>query len=206
LGQASDREWRNDWRFWCLVVTCSILPDIDSIGFHAGVPYGSLWGHRGMTHSLLFAAFVTAGFTLVLRRAYPPSWKLGFLLFAVVVSHGVLDAMTNGGLGVAFFSPFDTQRYFFLFRPIQVSPLGIRHFFSARGVNILISEVLWIWCPALVFAALVRMGQWWRRRQIVTLRAEANQPEGELRSCRTEFGVYTDSYFRDIVGACAEQS
>lgn len=52
LGQAADHEWRKDWRFWSLVVTCSVLPDADSIGFHAGVPYGALWGHRGMTHSL----------------------------------------------------------------------------------------------------------------------------------------------------------
>jgi len=80
LGQASLREWRKDWRFWSLVVTCSILPDVDSIGFHAGIPYGALWGHRGMTHSLLFAAVLAAGLALAFGRASPRcgSWECSY--------------------------------------------------------------------------------------------------------------------------------
>lgn len=163
LGQVSDREWRKDWRFWGLVATCSILPDIDSIGFHAGVPYGALWGHRGMTHSLLFAAIIAAGLALILKREFPPPWKLGTLLFAIILSHGVLDAMTNGGLGIAFFSPFDTQRYFFSWRPIQVSPIGIGLFFTWRAIHILSTEILWVWFPALLFALFVRLWQSWNK-------------------------------------------
>ena len=34
---------------------CSVLPDVDAIGYFAGVPYESLFGHRGITHSLPFA-------------------------------------------------------------------------------------------------------------------------------------------------------
>src|SRR5256885_874182 len=91
--RASAKKQQSAWRFWGLVLTGSILPDIDSIGFHAGVPYGSFWGHRGMTHSLLFASVVALGGALALRRAFPPWWKLGVLLLAVIASHGVLDAM-----------------------------------------------------------------------------------------------------------------
>jgi inner membrane protein len=155
LGQASNREWRRDWRFWGLMVTCSILPDIDALGFHAGVPYGALWGHRGLTHSLLFAAILAAALALAFRQVFPP-WKLGALLFVVTVSHGILDAMTNGGLGVAFFAPFDTQRYFFSWRPIQVSPIGISRFFSWRGLNILSNEIVWIWTPAIALGFAIR--------------------------------------------------
>ena len=179
LGQASEHEWRSDWRFWGLVVTCSVLPDIDSIGFHAGVPYSALWGHRGMTHSLLFAAILAAGLALAFRRTLTPAWKLGLLLFVISASHGVLDAMTNGGLGVAFFSPFDTQRFFFSWRPIHVSPIGISRFFSWRGVRILGSEALWIWCPALLFAAVARMAQAWRGGSPMALQPEANQGAGD---------------------------
>ena len=67
---------------------------------------------------------------------------------AVTASHGILDALTDGGLGIAFFSPFDTHRYFFPWRPIQVSPIG-PGFFSARGVRVLASELRWIWIPRL---------------------------------------------------------
>src|SRR5260221_12643556 len=154
LGQAGDRDLRKDWRFWCAASACSILPDIDSIGFHMGVPYGALWGHRGLTHSLLFA-FILAPFAAMwLDGRFHRQWEMAILFFLVMASHGVLDAMTNGGLGVAFFSPLDTQRYFFPWRPILVSPIGLGSFFSARGLRILGNEGLWIWGPALVLSGL----------------------------------------------------
>ncbi|HVR39947.1 MAG TPA: metal-dependent hydrolase, partial [Thermoanaerobaculia bacterium] len=36
-------------------VIASILPDADVAGFAFGIPYGSMFGHRGFTHSILFA-------------------------------------------------------------------------------------------------------------------------------------------------------
>ncbi len=179
LGQGAEREWRHDWRFWALVVTCSVLPDIDSIGFHAGVPYGALWGHRGMTHSLLFAAILATGLALAFQRKFSPAWKLGVFLFVITASHGVLDAMTNGGLGVAFFAPFDTGRYFFGWRPIHVSPIGISRFFSWRSLRILGNEALWIWCPALLFAVLMRVAQRLRQPGKPLLTAEAESGPGD---------------------------
>ena len=41
-----------------LGVVCSIIPDVDVIGFHYGIQYGDVWGHRGLTHSVLFAALL----------------------------------------------------------------------------------------------------------------------------------------------------
>ena len=137
LGQAGTSDWHKDWRFWSLMIACSILPDIDSIGFRLGIPYSSFWGHCGITHSLIFAAIlgvcVAAGFSRIFRRL----WMLAILLFAVTATHGILDAMTDGGLSIAFFSPFDLQRYFLPWRPIHVSPIGVGSFFSARGLRIL---------------------------------------------------------------------
>src|SRR6266540_4876570 len=40
---------------------------------------------------------------------------------AIALRHGFFDAMTNGGLGVAFFAPFDSRRYFLAFRPLEVA-------------------------------------------------------------------------------------
>jgi inner membrane protein len=57
--------------------------------------------------------------------------------------------MTDGGLGIAFFSPFDPTRYFFPFRPVAVSPIGIGQFFSLDALRILASEVAWIWAPCI---------------------------------------------------------
>jgi inner membrane protein len=58
--------------------------------------------------------------------------------------------MTSGGIGVAFFAPFSSERYFFPWRPIRVSPIAVRSFFSAQGLAILRSELLWVWLPVLM--------------------------------------------------------
>lgn len=132
-------------------------PDVDVIGFELGVPYGNFWGHRGFTHSLFFAASAA---TLVLALVSLIGSKdvgrlrLWLYLFLATASHGVLDAMTNGGLGVAFFSPFSDRRYFLPWRPIRVSPIGLGHFFTTRGIAVLRSEMLWIWLPAVALMVM----------------------------------------------------
>jgi inner membrane protein len=143
-------------RFWLSGAACSMLPDVDVIGFHFGVHYGDFWGHRGFTHSLLFAALIAASVVLLAFRSIAPGDRmlLGLYFFIVTASHGLLDAMTNGGLGVAFFSPFDTTRYFLSWRPIPVSPIGVARFFSPRGLEVLRSEFLCIWLPAALLASL----------------------------------------------------
>jgi inner membrane protein len=156
LGANGVPEWRKDWRFWGLIIVCSILPDIDSIGFHLGIPYSSFWGHRGITHSLTFAAILAICVVTGFSRAFRRPWRLALLLFLVTATHGILDAMTDGGLGIAFFSPFDLQRYFLPWRPIHVSPIGIGRFFSARGLRILWSEILWVWLPILAIWGLAK--------------------------------------------------
>ena len=133
-----------------LGVVCSIIPDADVIGFHYGIHYGDVWGHRGLTHSVLFAALLSGFLVAVCYRRKPSMAMAGMFLyfFVCTASHGILDAMTDGGLGVAFFSPFDTARYFFSHRPIVVSPIGIGEFFTEGGMYVLVSEAMWIWFPS----------------------------------------------------------
>ena len=160
---------RHHWPYWVAAGLCAALPDVDSIGYRLGVPYSSLWGHRGLTHSLLAAAVVAAVGTLLARLTRPATrpgaGRLALLLFLATASHGVLDAMTTGGLGVAFFSPWHLERYFFPLRPIKVSPLSIRAFLGAKGLRVLASEAVWVGLPCL----LLLLGQRWRRATNVTL-------------------------------------
>ena len=86
-------------------------------------------------------------------------------LFLCTASHGVLDALTDGGLGVAFLSPFDTSRYFFAARPVAVSPIGINALFSEKAFHVLASEVQWIWLPTIAGLLIVRMLQYLRSAQ-----------------------------------------
>ena len=143
-------------RVWAVGALCSVVPDLDVIGFEFGIRYGDFWGHRGFTHSLLFAAVLsTVVIGIAFRRDLPMISRLSLWMyfFLATASHGVLDAMTDGGLGVAFFAPFDNRRYFLPWTPIRVSPIGVGRFFTARGIAVLQSELLWIWLPAALLAA-----------------------------------------------------
>jgi inner membrane protein len=129
---------------------CTVLPDLDTIGFRFGIHYGDLLGHRGLTHSLAFAAVIALVGVLAKERR---AWVIAYL-FACAASHGLLDACTNGGLGVAFFAPFDDTRYFFPWRPILVSPIGLHRFLSGGAASVLRSELLWVVAPsALLYLA-----------------------------------------------------
>lgn len=142
-------------RVWWVAAVCAMLPDADVVGVWLGVPFTSILGHRGLTHSLAFAAALAA----VLAPWLVPRGTRGRLwlyLFVATASHGVLDAMTNGGIGVAFFAPVDPTRYVLPWRPIAVSPLGVRRFLGARGLAVLASEAVWVWLPS----ALVVAGAW----------------------------------------------
>ena len=77
--------------------------------------------------------------------------------------HSILDAMTSGGYGVAFFSPFDNSRYFFPWRPIKVSPLGIANFFTERGIRVILSELIWIGIPGTFYIVLVSIFKKFKR-------------------------------------------
>jgi len=135
-------------------VGCSVLPDVDVAGFAFGIPYGHVLGHRGITHGLPFAlalgAVVAAGLAQASGERFVPLW---LFLTAATASHGCLDAMTNGGLGVAFLAPFSNRRWFFPVRPIEVSPIGLDRFLSPRGVAVLASELRVVWLPSAMVAA-----------------------------------------------------
>ena len=59
--------------------------------------------------------------------------------------------MTSGGYGIAFFSPFNDTRYFFPWRTIKVSPLGIANFFTERGLRVIKNELIWIGIPGTIY-------------------------------------------------------
>ena len=143
--------------FWLVSALLPVLPDLDVLGRAAGIPFYSTWGHRGVSHSLAAAALIgVAAALLVYRRLGARPAPLAVYFAVVTASHGLLDALTTGGPGVAFFAPFDTTRYFFPWRPIPVSPLA-SHFFSEWGWRVFQAELAMIWLPAGVLMLLTRL-------------------------------------------------
>ncbi|MDR1887882.1 MAG: metal-dependent hydrolase [Zoogloeaceae bacterium] len=149
--------------FW-VAAFCTVLPDFDVIGFRFGVHYADLFGHRGFSHSLLFALLCGGLAALAASWLRCRRWLAFVLIFAAIASHIALDAATNGGLGVAAFWPVSDARYFFPWRPIQVSPFALTAFFSERGLKVLYSEFLWVWLPCLSLALVARIVQMARLR------------------------------------------
>ena len=136
-----------------LAIGSAMLPDLDVLAFNFQIPYSHPFGHRGFTHSIVFAIL----WSTLLSFLFGKSRKLIFsiVLFLSTVSHGILDAMTSGGKGVGFFIPFENSRYFFPFRGIKVSPIGVEKFFSEWGINVILSELKYVGIPCLIILVIV---------------------------------------------------
>lgn len=149
---------------WAIGALCAVLPDLDVVAFQLGIPYGHVFGHRGFSHCIVFALLVGACVTLpagFLRKRQFPLFALFSLGFVAAAFHGILDAMTDGGLGVAFLSPFSDERYFLPFRPIIASPLSLRRFFGSAGMRVMTSEFLWVWVPSLLVICVAECRRRW---------------------------------------------
>jgi len=131
-----------------LAIVSTILPDIDVLAFNMGIPYEHPFGHRGFTHSILFAIIWATLLMSLFGKQNKIIWWL--TIFFSALSHGVLDAMTSGGKGVGFLIPFNNSRLFFPFREIKVSPIGVEKFFSKWGLEVLLSELKYIFVPCLI--------------------------------------------------------
>ncbi|KAA9003853.1 metal-dependent hydrolase [Stenotrophomonas cyclobalanopsidis] len=173
LWCAADRD-RIPPRLLTAGVIAAMLPDADVLAFALHVPYADAFGHRGASHSLLFAGVLAALAALLAffgsRRLWPAPDSSGsrrpwsavlrqprlasttstvqatVFVFVCAASHPLLDAMTSGGLGVALAWPWSEHRFFAPWRPIRVSPFAPQ-FFSARGLATLLSELRWVWLP-----------------------------------------------------------
>ena len=120
----------------------AMIPDLDVIGFRFGISYGDALGHRGFTHSILFAALagiITPFIAFPKINAFCRVWwTVAGLAFIATLSHGLIDAFTDAGLGVGFFIPFENSRYFapdFSFRSGAI-------FLASFTMNCLVSLLL----------------------------------------------------------------
>jgi inner membrane protein len=91
------------------------VPDIDFIAGMWMPVSTELLAHRGITHSFLFAGFISFFLALVAARwhkAEPISLKKWFWFFLIEIGcHLLLDAMNNYGIG--WFEPFSDRRISF---------------------------------------------------------------------------------------------
>lgn len=133
------------------------IPDLDLIGsryFH--IPFDSVYGHRGYSHSIFFALVLAFIFSLFFLRS---DFKKALLFLSFcTLSHGLLDAFTQGGLGTTFYWPFSDIRYHAFVQPIINVGVSFRSLYASRlGFPIFISEIIWVWIPFLLLGLALRM-------------------------------------------------
>jgi inner membrane protein len=150
--------------YWILAGLLPVLPDADTFWI---APYGSILGHRGFTHSLIFAAaaaLVAAGVTFrVFRMRF---WPLFGLFFLVTASHGILDALTRGGESIPFLWPFDHRRWG-NYGPIAVADIAFE-LPDPRSSRAIRTELLYVWLPAGLAVGLTEGYRYFRRRRRVS--------------------------------------
>jgi inner membrane protein len=154
LGTAVARfhDGKLNWRSAIAFSTFSMMPDLDVIAFRFGIPYSAPFGHRGATHSIAFALLVGLFGWLLTKR-----WRSTLAVAFVVLSHPLLDALTDGGLGVALFWPLTNHRYFFPWNPLPVAPIG-KGMLSLRGLYVIGVESL-VFLPLLFLPLPAKRGE-----------------------------------------------
>lgn len=142
-------------------IALSMLPDIDMLAFKLGIAYGNIFGHRGFTHSLLFAAIIPLLCVLIGRRWFQTGLLRCWLFLTVsIASHSLLDAITGGGKGVAWLWPWSDERFLASWRVIKAAPFALSRYNTPYGHQVMVSELLWVWLPGVVLMGIL----WWRRR------------------------------------------
>lgn len=150
-------------RYVAVAAAIATLPDLDILSGLSGLPEDGLFGHRGLTHSILCALLLATTVTLALRRRDGPvvsgsQWRLWLALALAAASHGVLDACTDAGTGVALLAPFDLTRYFLDWRFISGPRLAEQTVWEVLLVRV--SEIPVIWVPGGLL-----LGIWWMRKR-----------------------------------------
>ncbi|GKX63288.1 metal-dependent hydrolase [Pragia fontium] len=131
-------------------VACSMVPDLDVIAFKFGIAYANAFGHRGFTHSLLFA-FALPTLALLLKRWFKVGyWRIWWFLTVSLLSHSVLDSLTTGGMGVGWLWPWSQERFFAPVQVIKVAPFQLAQYLKPNGIAVIQSELLWVWLPGIV--------------------------------------------------------
>lgn len=136
----------------------AMLPDADVLPVSLGLPDVGLFGHRGLTHTLLFAIATAVVSAFVAKRMGLRPLYTAFFVFLAVGSHGPLDALTYDSRGVPLLWPIYGAPIASPWRPIPVAPTGLA-FMSTRGFDVALVELIYF-LPLLLLSLWPRRSEW----------------------------------------------
>lgn len=129
LGLAAGRrvqQWldlRPAWLFTAWLILASCLPDLDVLHMVFRLPFRHPWGHRGASHSVCLALLVggvVAGLLFGMNRfrsRHLPALSLGAYTTLMMLSHLLIDAFSQEGIGLMPLWPFSEVR------PVHALPI-----------------------------------------------------------------------------------
>lgn len=140
------------WRATLVFTGLAFLPDVDGLALVFRPEPGSVWRHRGASHSVLLAAAAALAVTALVGGLGRSRWRTFATALAVTAGHGLLDALTRGAGGPMLLWPFSAEKILFPFAFIPASPL-LPRLLTQRGVEVMLRELV-------LFAPLFVYGVW----------------------------------------------
>src|SRR5699024_8508888 len=187
-------------------IILAMLPDADVLSFKFGIAYGNVFGHRGFTHSLVFAFVVPLLCVLIGRRWFRAGLIRCWLFLTVsLLSHSLLDSVTTGGKGVGWLWPWSDERFFAPWQVIKVAPFALSRYTTPYGHQVIISELMWVWLPGMVLMGML----WWRRRYPDAkprIRQQRNYLRRQVVPCGPSSSTIPISLRRSRAASAAAQS
>jgi inner membrane protein len=176
-GLGGTRSRRCTWGTMLAFSALAVLPDADVMVVALGARDGGAIGHRGASHSLAVALAVGLVCALAARRLGWPFLRTGIACALAVSSHGILDALGEGGRGIPLLWPFSDTRFMSPWRLLPDAPRGFE-MLSRPGMTDLALEFL-------VFFPLTAFALWPERRprpRLVMIDGERSTIHGTPRA------------------------
>lgn len=143
------------WATMVAFAGLALLPDADVLLVACGASDFGASGHRGASHSFTVALVAGLIVPLATRRLGWPLARTAIAATLAVASHGVLDALAQGGRGLPLLWPMSPARFHAPWRIIPDAPRGMRLISHYGLAELAIEFVLFL--PITVYALWPRL-------------------------------------------------
>jgi len=164
-GEDATRDERTSAGTLLFFATLAVLPDADIIGVACGVPDLGAFGHRGFSHSLVTALALGVLCGVFAQRFGWPAVRTAVAATLAIASHGILDAIGEGGRGIPLLWPLSEARFHSPWRVLPDAPRGLK-ILSRPGLLEFAVEFA-------IFFPLTAFALWRRRPALLGARATA---------------------------------
>ena len=134
----------------------AMLPDADVFFTPLGSHDSIVAGHRGASHSLLMAASIAVAGGLLARRYGWNGVRTMLAVMLAIGSHGLLDALGEGGRAIPLFWPLSDHRFRAPWQFLPDAPRGLK-FISWHGLVDAVLEFVYF-LPVTILALWPRAG------------------------------------------------